>query len=402
MALREFFVSRYDKDYFKYIGVSTELASNAMRRMFGRNSRKEIAKQEKPSLIINPRYTPSTDLPFAQTAKVFDITENGVSRHSLMRLLWDIDNEMALLFKPNYDRIEFDVTIAVYTQHEQIDRYKYTENTIPFNRPFSIPVSLECILPNHLIQYMAKCAGLKTQGDPEYDPVAVLNYLNRVSSKWPITYKVRNSSGNEEFFMYYTTQLLLYLTNLDKPDGQQKGMADYKYEITFSGTADFNLPGSFILSGTEDRRFDGGAITFVDSSGSGVPLFTINNLYDDYQVSVDGFKMYTTAAIKTDKLKGEKDDIPINQLLHKEYMDVITRMKAQGNPMDTLIRFRLMENSHDKSPDEWRINWDDFTLDIYNTDPDATYRVIIYVNKLKMNEELVISADSLKSDKNDL
>lgn len=404
LALKDYIVSRYSKDYFKYVGVTSELASTAMRRMFGRNSRKEIAKQERPSMIINPNYGESSDLPFYGTSQVFDISENGVSRRSLKRLLWDIDHELALLFKPNYDRIEFDVTMQVYTQHEQIDLYKYSENVMPFNnRPFTIPISAEAILPSHMVYYMAKCCNLKVPDEPGYDPVAIVNYLNRISPNYPITYKVRNSSGNEEFFMYYTTNLLLKLNSLSKPNGgSQKGMADHHYEITFSGTAEFNLPGSFILTGTTDRQFHGYVVSLVDSDRQGVPLFTVNNLYDDYQVSIDGFKMYTTAAIKTDKAKGETDDVPINQLLEEKHMQVLTDLRVSGNPMNTIIRFRLLEDSHDKNPNEWSINWDNYTLDIYNTNPDATYRVIIYINNMKMNEELTARIDSVKSDKNQL
>lgn len=403
-ALREHMLNMFPKDFFKYTGISSELASTAMRRLFGRNSRKEIAKQERPSLMIRPRYNINTDVPFYNTPMTSNINnmEVGVDGRTMFRVLYDIDNEFTLLYKLNRDRIEFDITVSVYNQHTQIDLFKFMQNTFTWNITYALPVSLECILPKHLVFYIAKMAGLKCPGEEGYDPVMLLNYMNRIS-RYPITYKLRNSSGNEEFFMYYTQDLYIYLQDLQADDGQQKGMADFHYDINFSGMLEFNLPGNFLLVGTKDRQFHGGKISFVDSKGEDmVPLFTVNNLYDDYMVSIDGFKMYTTAMVKTDKHKGETDNIPINQLLQEEHMRVIQKYRLSGNVMDTIIRFRLMEDSHDKKKEDWLINWDDFTLDIKNTDPDATYRIIIYLNTLKMNEELVEIAENSKKDKNEL
>lgn len=388
-AIREHILRQFPKDYFKYVGISSELASTAMRRLFGRNSKKEIAKQERPSLMIRPRYNHNTDLPYFGTAMTGVLTvENYVSRRSLFRVLYDIDNEISMLFSLNRDRIEFDITVSVYNEHSQIDLRKMMQNQMTWNIVYALPVSLECVLPKHMIAYFAKVARLKGPSEEGYDPIALLNYLNRVSS-YPITYKIRNSTGNEEFFMYYNHTLHVYCDGLDSPEGQQKGMADFHYDVNFNMTVDFNLPGVFLLTGTRDRQFHGGALTFTDTAGQMVPIYTINNLYDDFKVSIDGFKMYTAVTIKTEKTKGETDDIALNQLLQKEHMDIVTQHRTSGNNMSTLIRFRLMEDSHDKKSDEWGINWDDFTLYIRNTDPEATYRVIVYMNNMKINEELV-------------
>ena len=80
-----------------------------------------------------------------------------------------------------------------------------------------------------------------------------LSYLNR-HSNYPITYKMRNSTSLDEYFMYSSQEVLFTFEEFTINEGQYKNMTQDSLEITFKVSAEFNLPGLFVLLGDKTLK----------------------------------------------------------------------------------------------------------------------------------------------------
>ena len=209
------------------MNVSTEIAFHNLRRQFGSNTNNEISKRKYPQLIIQPSYQVPDQDGFLQniplTKNDMDIQSN-IDRRYLFEVIKDNQYDWSLKFKLNRDRIDYDVTIVVQTLHQQLDIYKAMINQMTWDRSFYYPAALEAVLPKTMVTYMSRLCNMDIDTYPEFIPM-FLRHLNSVAG-YPITYKVRNASATDEFFMYYQHNLVVTYTDLQLDSGNKKGMLD--------------------------------------------------------------------------------------------------------------------------------------------------------------------------------
>lgn len=396
-AIRELILSKFPYNYFQYMNVSTEVAFKNLRRQFGSNTNNEISKRKYPQLIIQPSYqVPDAD-GFLQsiplTKNDMDI-QHYTDRRYLFEVIKDNQYDWSLKFKLNRDRIDYDVTVVVQTLHQQLDVYKAMINQMTWDRSFYYPAALEAVLPKTMVTYMSRLCNMDIDTYPEFIPM-FLRHLNSVAG-YPITYKVKNASATDEFFMYYQHNLVVTYTDLQLESANKKGMLDESYSITFRVSVDFNLPGLFILDGAESNMAKL-KVLLVDKTSIGkgydqdkddfIPLFSLSNFYNKFPQRRDGLTLYGSFLFTSEE-KSHVDTADIGLLIEPEHQKAIRFHTKYGMLDKTICRVYVMKNSEELSEDQFTVNWDTFKIEYKNPDPSATYRVAIYMNMEVLNADL--------------
>lgn len=391
-AIRQLILSKFPYNYFQYMNVSTEIAFHNLRRQFGTNTNTEISKRQYPQLIVQPSYqVPDAD-GFLQnvplTKNDMDIQSN-IDRRYLFEIIKDSEHEWALKFKMNRDRIEYEVSVVTRTLHQQLDIYKAMMNQMTWDRSFYYPAALEAVIPKTMIQYISRLCNIDIYQYPELIPV-FLRHINSISG-YPITYKVRNASASDEFFMYYHHNLVVTYTDLQIDSGNKKGMLDESYTITFRVTVDFNLPGLFILDGADKnlQMLKSSAVVNdkIQSDNEFIPLFSLSDFYNRFPQRRDGLTLYGSFLFTSDETE-KTDTADIGLLIEPEHQKAIRFHTRYGMLDKTICTIYIMKDSEELSKDEYRVNWDTMKIEYQNPDPNATYRVAIYMNMEVINADL--------------
>lgn len=424
-AIKEILSRYFTPNFFTYIYVDSKIAWKNIAEVLG-NGDSEFKKRHYPFMIITPRYRGSNDDVFLANTPLTTNMDNviaGLRRNTLFPLITDKANSTELAYRLNRDQIEFTVELRLKSLSQQIDIYKNLQNELIWNRPYLEPTALESMIPKSIIEYMGKMAGIDITNIPRTNTDEVDETTNQVPlimrflnghSRYPITYKIRNSTSVEEFFLYYKTKLLLYFSDLELGDSNRKNSVDEYYTLTFTVTAEFNVPGLYALLGTHEKKFHGFKFDTIVRGPSGdvsdlIPLFTYTNLYDRFDTdTMDGFSFYSSTIVHTEKENMDKDDfVNMDQLIPNDHLKILRRLIRDGVPPQTIFRFRLLKNSSDLGTNcdtseahchEWEINWDTMQIVIHESDPLLTYRIIIYANMVQINERYAFMQDTTKTD----
>lgn len=404
-ALRETIIAKFPYDFFKYINISTELAFRNMKRQFGSNTNIEIAKRKKPYLVINPSFNlPGSDMFLYETplTKNFQNIEYGISTGALFPIINDLENKVKFMYKLNRDKIDFEVTITVSTVHQQIDIYKAILNVFTWDNPIYTNVSLEAVLPKSFITFFGKLIGIDIT-DTESNNIPILLQKLNSNSQYPITYKMRNASSLDEFYMYYNHKVLTTYSDLSLDRGNRKNMADDNFNITFNVSMEFNLPGLFVIMGAEPR-YELDVAFNVEDYGSNytefIPIYTFNNLYNDYMSRVDGYRLYTSSIFTTNKDALGADTLDISPIFEQNYIDIINEYLSLANPVETIVRLLIIKDRTElREEKDWTIDWSTLIVSITNLDSTSTYRLLVYVDGIRINERLAEIEDTERFDK---
>ena len=395
-AIRQLILSKFPYNYFQYINVSTEVAFRNLRRQFGSNKSTEISKRKYPQLIVQPVYQVPDQDSFLQniplTKNDMDIQSN-VDRRYLFEVIKDTEYNWALKFKLNRDRIDYDVSVITHTLHQQLDIYKAMVNQMTWERSFYYPAALEAVLPKTMVEYMSRLCNMDIYTYPEFIPM-FLRHLNSISG-YPITYKVKNSSATDEFFMYYKHNLVVTYSDLSIETANKKNMLDESYTITFRVTVDFNLPGLFILDGSESNMKKlKGILVDKNSTGKGftdqdeyIPLFSLSDFYNRFPQRKDGLTLYGSFLF-TSESKADKDTADIGLLIEPDHQKAIRFHTKCGMLDDTICKVYIMKDSQLLPENQYHINWDTMKIEYLHPDSKATYRVAIYMNMESINAAL--------------
>ena len=380
---------------FKDINLSSEIAYVNTRRRLGRNSLREISKLETPNMTIIPRIQPLSgdmylyDVPLT---KNYNNIEYGVAKNTLFWILRNKDDGYFFTYKLNRDRISFDVEITVDTLIQQTDIWKYMLNWFTWERPYAVPTCLEAMIPRHMIKAMGKLSNIDIDNPNSNQIPVILQMLNRYS-RYPITYKMRNGTGLDEFYMYYQTYVMLSFEELQTDEVNRKNFADNFYQIKFQCIADFNIPGLFAIIGeNEPPKIIKEDLRVIEPNGCHelVPLFTVNNFYNRYPTIRNGFVYHTTARFKLEETRKLSEKVPIQLLFDSWRLDIIHEYDNNKVPMCTLINLIILRDGKElEEGTDFIAHWNSMEIEVFNPDHESTYQLIIYVNNNLFTNERI-------------
>lgn len=397
-AIQDRILQEFPKDFFKYMTISSEIATRNIRRNFRTiNTNNEMSKREKPYLVIQPTYAvmeedgPLQNIPL--TSNFYNM-QFGIDAYQLQPVLHDEANGYNLRYKFNRDRIEYDITVVLGTEIHQIDVYKAFANNISWRKPEYLRIALESIIPKRMIAIISKLCGMDLEQKEEYIPI-LLRYLNSIPG-CPISYKLRNSSASDEWFMHYPHNVVITFDNFEFERGQRKGMTDDYNPFTFKVTAEFNYPAVYYIDAIPEKikgiDFEIKTKEYDSDNDTFVPIYSIENLMNRYPPIRNGMHLYGTSLIKTDVKDSRQVEyrVPLSSVIDNQHINVIRAHAALNIPVSTLMELIVLKNREEQSYDtEYYVDWNTLELVIKKPDNTATYRIIMYFNYAQVNEVLL-------------
>lgn len=377
----DYLKNMFPDNYFKTVHVSSTIAY----RQFNifQNSNKEFLRKNKPMLIVRPRVELNDSEVFLyKTFLTTRMTDNymDTSFTNLQPFIYDNERGNCMKFLLNRLKMMFDVTIVTETQIEQLNISHFFKNRVRQDAPFFIQTSLENYIPRELMKLMSKDIGI-----PMYDEngsiAKFLEYVNGVSL-YPITYKMKNSSGNDEFFRHYPVNIDTMIQGLSIDDGAKRGFVSDAFTTSFTVSTEFNSAGLYYYFASKPELIDELKVNIEEEeSGKIIPLFTINNL--DERRPADGWNVYCAPVYK---VSSKPDITDFSSLINNSLKTAINYHKEHSIPLSVFLKYRVTQDNKDlEEGTHYDIDFDKFVLTTYSCNGNSTYRLIIYVNTLYIN-----------------
>lgn len=368
----------FPNNYFKTVHISSTIAYREF-NIFN-NTNKEFLKKNKPMLIVRPRFELDDSNVFLyDTFLTTRMTDNYMDRGftNLQPFIEDRERGNCMKFLLNRLKMVFDVTIVVETLVEQLNMVHYFKNRVRQNAPFFINTALESYIPRELMIVMSKDIDIPIDNISSF-----LEYVNGVSI-YPITYKLKNSSGNDEFFRHYPVNIYTSINNLSIDDGSKRGQVYDTYTISFSVSTEFNATGLYYYFASKPNLIDECTFNIMDADQSKIiPLFTITDL--DMRRPADGWNVYTAPIYK---VLEKPDIIEFESLINNSLKFALEYHKKHNIPSSVFLKYRVTQDNRDlQEGKDYKIDFDEFKLTTYVYNTNSTFRLIIYINTLYINE----------------
>lgn len=382
--ITEYIKGWFPHNYFRTVNISSTIAY----RYFNifQNTNQEFIKKNKPFLIIRPRLDlMNQDVFLNGSLLTTRITDNVYDRDfgNLQPFIEDKDRGIYLKFLMNRMKMYFDVSIIVESQMEQINQGIYIKNRVRQNLPFFIQTALESNIPRPIMEAIAKDASLDIN-----DTKTFLDYLNS-HSYYPVTYKMRNGTGNDEFFRYYPSHIDTIITDLSLDDGNKKGFIDDYYTISFTVETEFTTAGLYYYFTKQQETIQNLSISLdigftEDGKNKVSPMFTVVDVFNE-ELPI-GWNLYANPMFKVESNR-YPDRLDFSSLLNTSLKSAIDYQYKHGLPMDQLIGITVMRDNQKLDPvaGDYSVDFEKLELITNKVNMTSTYRLIIIVNTLYVN-----------------
>lgn len=402
-------VSKYfPKDFFKYRYTTTEIGYKTMRRYKNNSPKNEIMKKNKPFLIIQPQLIPPDNEHHLYNTLMTTNFDNiiGINSGNLFCVINDIENGYDLAYKINVDKLEFDCTIVLDTMNQAHDEYKRLMNEIRWDRTSYYRASLESMIPKITVYQISRLLGLDIS-DTRY----IGTFLSQLKSKsgYPITYKIKNASQTGEFFVYYIHNILVTFTDLNPPSVSRKNYVEDFWEFHFKIEAEFKYPAVYYVIGNNDSSLSmqlsvNDIDTYCDNNNVSIPIYTLQNVFSMYPPSIDGKTYYANFIFQI-----EKDDsdpvLNLSEMFDEsgEEYDILYILKQAALNSESYESYIMIDvYRNDKKlliNDDFDFDFIPLSVHIKNPDYESTYRLIIYLDMVIINDRKVNYYNNKKNDK---
>lgn len=376
------------EEFFRTSHISTKLSS---RQLNVYQAKAEFWKNKKPMIIMRPRIdlddsskwfygnAMMSRLTNSRTEACFDCT---------VPLLENKEFGTMIRFGWNRLTVTFDFVLIFETYNQQINIAHALKNRLVPNCPYPFHTPLESYIPNTVIYNMADHLGIQRADIRE-----ILFYLNTYAGS-PVTHKLKNSSGNDEFFMLYETNIDLITSEITVDDGEGTGMIQDTFTVSFTVTAEFNAVGSWFLflMNRNPEFLVAPTGTDIGKEGTMIPIMSIPLKYD--LKLTPGWEIFAAPCYMVD---AEKDDVTdlSNEVSLQVANLILTSINSEMNPIGTLIRFECFLNTYqlqmgkDYDISIEKDNSSDIGIRVkiitHICRKKATYRVFILVNNFAVN-----------------
>ena len=389
------FIVEYIKNllpgYFKTVHVTSTMAYRELSKI-NLNNHPNLLKKKKPILIVRPRVELDTDDIFlGGTYLTTRLTDQFMERDytNLQPFFQDDNTGLSIKFLLNRLKIVYDITIICGSQMEQINIANFLKNKVRMNRPFPVETYLESQIPKTMLSMYSKVSSVPMY-DKDGSVSAFLKHING-KSRYPITYKMKTSTGNDEFFRYYPANLLLSINGLSIDDGSKKGQVYDSFTTTFSIPVEFNTAGLYYLFHKDEtvhieiKKDTDKLFEEMPGRATMIPVFTIHHLFD--LPLPEGWTLYGTSIFKTDKEFDDEDEVDLTVLHNHSMIEFIKHCNKNGLPLEPFIKVYLMKDNKMLTENEdYTLSADTTLLTLKNCNPASSYRVIIHSNTSFIND----------------
>lgn len=385
--ITEYVKGLFPADYFNTVHVSTTIAYRQL--AYDKNMNREFRKKRKPMLIVRPRIELfDSDSFLHETLLTTRMTDNfhETSFTNLQEFLLDNNKGMELKFLLNRLVMNFEITIIHETFMRHVDIANFLKNRLVLNRPCMLSTALESYIPRELLEMISK--DMKVPMYEDKSPKKFLDYMNSVSM-YPISYKMKNSTGNDEFFRFYPANVMVEVKDLSMDEGSKRGMVADNHQITFNIRTEFDGAGLYyyFTKNIENLHVIIGDI--IVKTGEDlkdiIPLFTVENVYSS--TVAEGWSIYASSIYQVERHKG-KDDLDVSSLFATSNLQSVFKYSLEkGIPIKTFFIPMVMKNNKLLQENEgFKMDYTNLVLETLDLDMEATYRLVFHINPVVVND----------------
>jgi hypothetical protein len=389
-AVQMYLENNMPKDFLADRSVSTRSSFRYFRRYL--HTHKEFEAKQKPFMIIRPSVemydnVASNDF-LSGTQIIWHQGVAGGSKLAKQTFLTDSINGIGLGFKINRYKMNFEIMVQCNTYYSALDLYNYLNNTFVFNRAMYIPTSLESLIPKDLLYHVCEIVGINID---DRNNIPVLTQYLRQHASYPISYKMRNSTSNDEYFLFYPQNLVSVFSDLQCEEMNRKNMVEDPTNVTFKIECEFNAIASYYAWNRKNTHKKFKLCIHESDHSAYIPIYTFERTFSDKPYIEKGYTLYSSNIIKTEKQNEGKDDtFSILECIQPDLKRVMDTIISNGNDMQLLLIPRVIMNDKDvEYESDFVVNWSKYEVTIKNSDPYKTYRLIFYINLAYYNSFMV-------------
>jgi len=376
----QFIIDQFPSNTFATALPSTQIAHKQLR-----HTPKQIRTQPYPLCIVNPRVSLSgldnrlAAGSFATT--LWSTTSNRFRNRSEMPLLF-FDKQKKIEWRGKINRVVvyFDFVLSFQSMTEQLRWASYLINRIPTDGGFfDIDTAMELALPDGFLEETARYAGLPIK-DKNGDVSKFVDYLN-MNSVFPVSYRFSSGRHTDAFYMYYMSSILCNIGELNYSTAtKSNNLVEADYPITFTMRCEFNTIGMFDLSVPNPGPF---VILNPQESSVVIPIFSDVWNEKDFPL-LYGWKIHARPIVKLD---WDEREVNIKSMFGTTLNELIDYHLEHHLDVELFISVKLRENK-DLIDDGYYVDWERRTLVFTNVNYVHTYRIIIAVNQLYIQNML--------------
>lgn len=380
-TMQQWVIEIFSKGLFKdHVYVNSRIAHSQLMR-----APQSYIKKEKPLMLLSPRIEYGADTYWKNTllthkrGGLHTTGTNGVVE--LKPFFYDMNNNVSMLFTETTRCMMMDVLVQFDTYIEQMNYMDFLDVSLDWNSPFDINTWLESYIAPEVLETLATIVGLPVHNEADNTVTDFLNYLNS-NSNYPVTYKLMGSTGREEFYRYYKTNLLVTLTNLDKNEGETVNHIRTNFGITFTIKIDFWSPSLLYLMSDKVRE----DMTIMPKDSTIIPIFADVFLYEDLNLA-PGWQIYGHASYILDKVG---DCVSFSSLVQEKIRNLIRLQISSGLPLCNLIDVRVRKMGRlQMAGRDYTVDFENLVVTFNNDNWGFdTYTIIVAINTLYVNERI--------------
>lgn len=390
--MRKWFLSKFDKEYFKTVYVNDSHVFNDFRSMDSLNQLKRL----KPSLAIIPQIDFEFDREKVDTFQ-FDLNMYTARSRYEDSFFKDKAKNVFMNIGMKVDMINFIFKIRVSTKAQQIDLAQWMKMAFRIGSTHGDYIDMDIHIPYNLMVQLAKDSGFEVREPEDISKESIdwhdtslgkkivnitefLSYLNN-NSVLPFLYKLRCINGHDEFFIRMQ-QLYIHLStpSLSVDEGEREGQLMNNYIIEMPIAMRIPSPMFYVYFSSE-KHIEFKSMEKVEGA---IPIFTaqlmeipeVNEkgwnqlLYTEYveENVIDLLSIDFSDLLSTSKLKSG-DQYSIG--------DVIKYNNSIFLSSDLFIEIKLY-NDHELV--EFNIDWNTMLLTTIAPVNEITTYISLYVD----------------------
>lgn len=215
------------------------------------------------------------------------------------------------------------------------------------------------------------------------EPIKFLEYLN-THSLIPFSYKLRAISNNPEYYIRLN-ELYCHISTADHlslDDGEREGMLDNNFNIDFQAELIIPVPHFFVYFTKEELKYK---LEVVDKANYGFYTVTQFNIPDNDK---HGWLSYINTEYLADPHEGEIDMTPVfkGTNLGKVIKSTLSKFISPDSFMNMEI---YIDNAGTIEKIYSELDYSTLKLKVQEFDKEQMLYIVVYVDKLYMNEELL-------------
>lgn len=369
--VQNWLINLFPQDFFKTIHVNSKIAHAQMR-----STPKEFLKKQPPMFVIRPRIDWDDDNRFLKGTPLIErqgdlYMMNGMT--SLQDFIFDSNSRACIKYQMNRSVINFDVILIFNTMIQQINWANYFKNMVRYEIPFNLQTCLESFIPRDLLAEYSKLIKVPME-DENGSNAKFLHHLNSTSSL-PITYKLKGSTGHDEYYRYYPVNIDSIITNFSADEGEKAGQIGDLYKINFSMRCEFYTTGFYYLFCDDIKK--NSIITCDDSGSTIIPIFTDVLTEDDTNLPL-GWSLYASPSCRLEK---PDDEVDLSSLFNDSLKKTLNWHFERGMTTQDFFKMRVRKQGRLIVPDkDYSFDFNTLTLKFNNQNPYYTYKIILLVN----------------------